>query len=466
MKFLKKMFSYGVANLLSKFITFLILPIYTRWLSPDDYGQADLAYSMAGILVSLVFMEIWVALLRFVAEKHDSEKDISSICTVVFCISLVLILPYILFQSIAGVFIGPQYTLCACLYGVSHYYKNTEQYLVRGRGHSRVFIISGLITSIGQLIIAYVLVKNLGYGANSILIAPAVGNVLAILFMEACTRNYKLIDRKTFDKTVARNIVLFAAPLSVNSLAFWAMNNINKFFAAAYLGYRESGFITVAAKLTMVLSLITSVFTLAWQESTFESSGDKNRGIKYREMSIAYLYVFTIGTILFMLMIAVIFPYYIGEEFYDAYSIVPFYFGAVYFSGLSAFFGTIFGAEKLTNKLMLTTIVGMVVNVLLVFATITSIGLMVIPICAALGNFACMLSRYRTISKMFDLGIRLYDVILMWGLLAFFIALSYLVTETLDRIILTAGAAIALGLIGYLRLVRNSNIMKSVLKNY
>lgn len=466
MNFIKKMLSYGVANMLSKFITFLILPIYTNWLIPDDYGQADLAYTMAGLLVSLAFFEIWVGLLRFIADKKLGEDTNSQTYTAVFCVSLLMIIPYCILQSVAGIFIGPQYSIAACLYGISHYYKNTEQYLVRGRKKTNIFIISGLITSLGQLGVAYLLVRILHFGANSVLIAPTVGNFLAIVFMELTTRNYKLLKFKKYNKALAKEIVMFAAPLSVNSLAFWAMNNINKFFAAGFLGYDASSYITVAAKLTMVLTLITSVFTLAWQESTFESSNDKNRGIKYKEMSIAYLYIFTSGTIVFMFAIATIFPYYIGEEYHASYSIVPLYFGSVYFSGLSAFFGTIFGAEKMTKKLMFTTVIGTIVNVVLVFASIWFGGLIVIPICACLGNFVCMLVRYNTIKKKFELGVKVIDLIVLWSSLAISLCLAYIIKDTIGRIIATVLSLIILVIICYIKLYKNSNILKSILKKY
>ena len=44
MNFFKKIISYALGNGLSKLIAVIILPIYTNYLNPDEYGKADLVY--------------------------------------------------------------------------------------------------------------------------------------------------------------------------------------------------------------------------------------------------------------------------------------------------------------------------------------------------------------------------------------------------------------------------------------
>jgi O-antigen/teichoic acid export membrane protein len=325
---------------------------------------------------------------------------------------------------------------------------------------------SGLISSATQLITALILVKYSGFGANSVLLAPTLGNTVAVLFIELFSKNIKDFGFNNYDKQLAKNIIAFSLPLSVNSLAFWAMNNINKYFAAYFIDYKASSYITIAAKLTLALSLITSVFTLAWQEATFENSNSEDRGLRYRDMCKAYLYLFTFGTSLFILFISIIFPYYIGSQYYESYVIIPIYFISVYFAGISSFFGTIYSAEKMTKRLMYTTIMGTAVNVVLILLFIKNQGIISIPICATLGNAVCMLVRYRTISKQFNLYIKLMDVIVLTIEIVGSVVIAYMVSNTLILTIMSIIIAVLMFIVCYYVLYRKTNILKTILKNY
>ena len=47
-------FNYGLGQSIPKFISFLLLPIYTRLLSPTDYGFLDNAIAVRGFLMMLM----------------------------------------------------------------------------------------------------------------------------------------------------------------------------------------------------------------------------------------------------------------------------------------------------------------------------------------------------------------------------------------------------------------------------
>ena len=75
MQFIKKLFVYFVGTVFNKLIIFILLPIYTRYLSPTDYGNADLSLTTVTMLTSLLFMEVWTPLLRFSYDcKTKDEK--------------------------------------------------------------------------------------------------------------------------------------------------------------------------------------------------------------------------------------------------------------------------------------------------------------------------------------------------------------------------------------------------------
>ncbi|RME28056.1 MAG: lipopolysaccharide biosynthesis protein, partial [Candidatus Zixiibacteriota bacterium] len=67
---LKQSSVYMAGQLLSRLISFIMLPIYTRFLTPADYGILELLSMTVDIVAMLAGAGISAALLRFYSEKE------------------------------------------------------------------------------------------------------------------------------------------------------------------------------------------------------------------------------------------------------------------------------------------------------------------------------------------------------------------------------------------------------------
>ena len=60
----------------TKMIGFLMLPFYTRWLSPSDYGTTDLITVYASLLTSAVTLSMHEAIFVFpLNQKFQKQKE-------------------------------------------------------------------------------------------------------------------------------------------------------------------------------------------------------------------------------------------------------------------------------------------------------------------------------------------------------------------------------------------------------
>lgn len=410
MEFVKKIFSYAVGNGLSKFIAVIILPIYTNYLNPEAYGKADLSYYTVSIAVSFVFMECWTALLRFIYDDYTEENK-KKVFSNIFILVLLLLIPYMIVQYIISIFIGKEYAILSCLYGIFYMFLQIFQMYARAIKKSKAFVASGIINSIIQLVTAYVMIVILKMGAEAVLIAPTIGALIACLYLIFITKCIKEISFKYIDKGLMKKIFIFSVPLAFNSIAFWAMNNINRYFAAYLIDYEASSYVSIASKLTMVITLAASVYSLAWQENAFENSNKDNKKNLYSRMFSVYITIFSIATAFAIIFVKLIFPIIIGESYNDALYILPPYFIAVYFSGVSSFLGQIFGAEKKTTPLLTSTIIGTIVNILIVVPLTNKIGIMIIPIGSLLGYLCCTAMRYYRLHNIIDIKFDTKDIL-------------------------------------------------------
>ena len=69
---------YGMGSLLSKLLGFLLLPIYTRYLTPADYGILSLLFIMGSVADILVRVGLGSAIFREVIYRGSDESQVES----------------------------------------------------------------------------------------------------------------------------------------------------------------------------------------------------------------------------------------------------------------------------------------------------------------------------------------------------------------------------------------------------
>lgn len=70
---------FTVANLGSKLMVFLMVPLYTAVLSTDEYGIADMVQTTATMLIPILTAMIAEGVLRFCFLKEYSSNEVFSI---------------------------------------------------------------------------------------------------------------------------------------------------------------------------------------------------------------------------------------------------------------------------------------------------------------------------------------------------------------------------------------------------
>ena len=80
-KFLKITMTYFLGNILTKILTFLLIPIYTKYLSTEMFGYYDLSVSVITLVIPIIFFQIWDGMFRFIydyKEQKDKQKIITN----------------------------------------------------------------------------------------------------------------------------------------------------------------------------------------------------------------------------------------------------------------------------------------------------------------------------------------------------------------------------------------------------
>ncbi|MCK4447052.1 MAG: oligosaccharide flippase family protein, partial [Candidatus Marinimicrobia bacterium] len=80
----KQTLTYGVGTILTRFVTFLLLPLYTNLLSPNEYGLVALVFVFLGFMNIIYNYGLDSAVMRFYSEDSDPSRKTNILSTAIW----------------------------------------------------------------------------------------------------------------------------------------------------------------------------------------------------------------------------------------------------------------------------------------------------------------------------------------------------------------------------------------------
>lgn len=384
-KLLKSAGIYFVGNVLTRMVSFFLLPVYTAFIAKNDMGYFDLSTSYLNIIVPIVCIQIWGAMMRFIFDFKKTEDKYKVIFNglVVFSTSIII---YSVLFIIAGYVFDIKLILFIFIYGLLIMMQNVYTYLARGLGFNKFFAISGIISSLINSVSNIVLILVFKMGIESLFISMILGLGVQAIFLESKVKLIKHISFKYFDKVLIKNMIKFSLPLCLNSVCFWALSSYNKVGISRTLGLEANGLYTVAGKFTMLVAIVANCFSLAWQELAYSKGNEKESKNKmYNTAANYYINLLLFGVLLILPIVNIVFPFLVNENYGASYNLIPIYMFATALSTYSSFICDIYGAEKRNGPLFWATFSGAVVNIVVFHLLVNVVGLQAANIGLALG---------------------------------------------------------------------------------
>jgi O-antigen/teichoic acid export membrane protein len=375
--FIKSTVIYFAGNVLMKLMTFILLPIYTAFLTTAEIGFYEESSSLITFLAMTVFLNVWAAVLRFMYDYQENKDKTKAINNgiILFFISAII---YTIFIWVYNMFAPNAYTIYIFLYGfftILHYlYGN----ITRGFGNNILYALSGVIASLITLLTNIVLIIYFKMGIESLYISVCVGYLIQILIIEfklKIATKFRITD---FSKSSFISYLKFCVPLSISTLISWFLDGYNKVYISNSLGHSENGIYSIAGKFSGVLALIASCIILAWQEMAFRSADTDDVSEKNNTYSSAvnsYLYYMLLGVTALLPVITIIFPFLIQKDFQEAYIFVPFHILGTTLSTFMNFYSQIFFADKKTISVTVSFGVSATINFLLLGMLVPRLGI-------------------------------------------------------------------------------------------
>lgn len=374
-KFIKDIFIYAVGNLGSKLITFLLVPLYTYFISPDDFGYYDIALNISFLGVGVLSLQLRDGVFRFLLDNEDERirRDIVSF-TFRFLLKSTLV------ALVIGLFCFLFYEIrflpwIVALTVVFMFYEIYIQ-VIRGLGKNVYFVYIGILTSFLTIGFSCLFIVWLGCGVLGIFYANILSRVLSMFFIECKLGILKRYFRYNFsDPQINKDIIKYSLPLLPNALCWWILGSSNRLFIDHYLGLESNGIYAVAMKFASILETFSLIIYQAWQETAIKQYGSQDKNSFFSSVLYAQMYIFSAFVIFAVFMIKWNYGWLVDDNFQEsAQYLFPLGISVIFFS-LTSFFDMGYQCSKETARNLPGVLLATGVNLLLNFLLIQRWGI-------------------------------------------------------------------------------------------
>ncbi|MEG0873055.1 MAG: lipopolysaccharide biosynthesis protein [Clostridia bacterium] len=378
-KFLKNVVIYFIGNVLTKMLSFFLIPLYTYNIKAEAYGYYDLTISIISLVVPIIFFQIWDGMFRFIYD-YEKKEEKYKIITNGFFVSVIGTLILLILMVIINKIVKFNYLFLILGYSIS--FAGTYLYgtIARAFEENKTYMYSGIANTLITLILNILFITVLHAGIEGLYISYIVGAIVQIVIIERKVKALKNIKKSDISGNIIKKMIAFSLPIAISTISIWLFTGYAKVKISGVLGIEYNGMFAIATKFSSLIILVISVLQMAWQEFSYSLVKTVNKNSYYKK-GIRVFFIIIMSSIMLIIPLTKIFAkYLLAENYLSILSILPLIYMYSGFSSFSGFLGTQFYAEKNSKTTLYSVIISAIINVVLVNLLINSFGLMGVSI--------------------------------------------------------------------------------------
>ncbi|MFT3837807.1 MAG: oligosaccharide flippase family protein [Myxococcaceae bacterium] len=323
-------FNYGLGRILPQVVGFLLVPVYTAYLSPEDYGVLDMLTSFGSMLFILMRLGVGGAVTRFYYD-HKEGPDLRNLITTVgwfqvfasLGIGAIAIAAWPIYApktlpGIALLPLGALVVVTQVLAGNS----DIQRRLIQAREQSAYSAKLSLANATVQIVLAIVFIVGFKMSVLGMLLSFHVAGVL--FFIQAIAYLKPDLSGR-YDRSMMRPALLYAVGILPSQLIGELSPVATRALLANVDGVYDVGVLAIATKFASPLAIVVSAFATAYLPIYFAARKDPTEENVQRIAGIAR--TVWIGFLIFGVGVALMGPPAIRiltpERFHAAAPLVP-----------------------------------------------------------------------------------------------------------------------------------------------
>lgn len=398
----------------SKVLSFLLLPLYTKWLGTSGFGLSDLLTTYSSLLVG--FMTLCLSDSIFVFTKNESFKKMKIYYSSILYFSVaLLLLGFIIFYILNLLFVTNNchnsfsdniWYIYAII--VTTFIQQYVQQFVISQEKIKIYSFAGLILCISTFIFSWLLIPK--YGVKGFILSIIYSNVIASIYTFLFSKSYKYLGLKFFGFANLSNVLKYSIPLIPNAIMWWLVSALNRPVMEYNLNYSSIGIFAVANRFPSVILTVFSLFAVSWNISVFDEFTKEDFAVFYKKTFRVIFFIITIIALFIIFSSELIISIFASTQFHDAWKyMIILIIGAVA-NCISSFCGTGFSVVKRSKYLFYSSIWGAVTAILFNFLLIPRIGIWGAALSVSFSFIVMMFARYYYSCKIINVSLIKYII--------------------------------------------------------
>lgn len=401
-----------IGKILTQFLSFFLLPLYTHALPVAEYGEVDLILTYISLLIPVVTIQQEMATFRHLIDvRGDRKKQAEVIATSMKSIILRLLIFAVPFLVISLCFKW-QYAFLVAMCSFTTAMSHLLLQIARGFGDNTKYTIGSVLAGVVTVSANLILICVLHIGAESILIAMALANLCCAtyLFFSLGTAHYLAIAKP--EKELRKKMLKYSWPLVPNGVSWWMINTSDRTIVSLFLGTAANGIYAVATKFPSIVSSFLGIFLMSWTESASVHINDSDRDEFFSSVANNTVKIFSSLGILIIAIMPFVFDIIIGAEYREAYEYIPIAIFAVLMNCMVSTYSAIYVAKKMTKQVATTSVFSAIINIVVDLVLIQFIGLYAAMISTAVAYFTMTVYRHFDLKKYVKIKYRTFDLVM------------------------------------------------------
>jgi O-antigen/teichoic acid export membrane protein len=359
-------------------IGFITVPIFTRLLTPSDYGQIAIYTTWVSLCSLIVGLQTYGSIANAKIKYTDDTIDayLSSIITISLISFIVLLIISIVANRFFAKILGLRSDLVVLLV-IQSFTSFCINFLIRKflqyKQVERSTLLS-LIVSISSTILAIIWVL---LASENKYIAKIYANAIPTIIIGSgivCYVYFK--GRKIFEREYWKYCLSLTLPLILHGAAGVVLSQSDRVMLQKMIGESSVGIYSFAYTVALVISVIWSVFNTTWIPFYYEyKKNDQKDLIILRAKN--YMLIFSGITMGFMLLAPEVYKILSPEEYWMGIPLIPLIAMAYYFNFLYSFPANFEFYHEKTRLISIGTICAALINIVC--------NLILIPVYAGIG---------------------------------------------------------------------------------
>ncbi len=369
---IKNTFIYSIGTFSSRLAGFILIPLYTRQFSVEQYGMLGIMEVSAQVVLSLLGFSLYNAYFRWYWDKNYESKQKSILFTILVFLLFQVILFIILAVTLRHefsflLFNSGQYTYLIQLLLIVSAFEAVGvliSTLLRLKERAVYYTILQVIKLSVSLLVTIYLINVKNRNIEAVYEAQLIANILYFIMILGILR--KNITFR-FEWKILREMLAFSLPLVLTSVSGIILNITDRYSLRFLSNMGNVGIYSLGFKIanTLRVFLVTSV-NLALQPMIFKMMNDPANKRFYSKVMTYFSFGLMFFVLFFSLFASEIVKVISSKmEYWEAYKIVPILSLSMLFSMLRDVAYTGLNITKRTRIIALLIFFAALLNILL-----------------------------------------------------------------------------------------------------